>query len=377
MGPVHQPDELLLGFSRALRAAGVRVTQDRAMTFLRAATTVGLANERAVYWAGQATLCGAPEELRLYDVVFAQWFHEDHRDGLRPGLPRVTIPQAPLPADEACGDVLDESTDAVRAVASDVEVLRHRDIADLSPDERARLVGLFTTLVPRSPRRAAFRREPWHRGELDPRATIRRALRTHGEPLDLAWRRRRTRPRRVVLLLDVSGSMDRYADSLLRLAHRFVHGIAKDSAGGRRGTVEVFTLGTRITRVTRALGSTDPERSLVAAGETVPDWSGGTRLGETLKTFLDRWGQRGMARGSVVVVVSDGWERGDATVLGDQMARLRRLAHRVVWMNPHRGLAGYQPVQQGMAAALPHVDDFVAGHSLAAFADLMEVVSDA
>lgn len=152
---------------------------------------------------------------------------------------------------------------------------------------------------------------------------------------------------------------------------------ATQRAGGRAGTVEAFALGTWITRVTKALRLRDAERALVAAGETVPDWSGGTRLGETLKAFLDRWGQRGMARGAVVVVVSDGWERGDAAALGEQMSRLHRLAHRVVWMNPHRGLAGYQPVQQGMAVALPHVDDFVPGHSMAAFADLVEVVARA
>ena len=129
--------------------------------------------------------------------------------------------------------------------------------------------------------------------------------------------------------------------------------------------------------MTRALHHRDPDRALVAAGEAVPDWSGGTRLGETLRVFLDRWGQRGMARGSVVVVFSDGWERGDAALLGEQMARLHRIAHRVVWVNPHRGKAGYEPVQGGIAAALPHCDDFVAGHSLAAFAELVEVVGRA
>jgi uncharacterized protein len=141
--------------------------------------------------------------------------------------------------------------------------------------------------------------------------------------------------------------------------------------------VDVFTLGTRLTRVTRAMRQRDPDRAIVAAGDTVPDWSGGTRLGETLRIFLDRWGQRGLARGAVVVVFSDGWERGDAALLGEQMHRLHRLAHRVVWVNPHVGKAGYQPVQQGIVAALPFVDDFVAGHSLATFAELVEVVARA
>ena len=141
--------------------------------------------------------------------------------------------------------------------------------------------------------------------------------------------------------------------------------------------VETFTVGTRLTHVTRALRGKDAERALIAAGETVPDWSGGTRLGETLRIFMDRWGQRGLARGAVVVVFSDGWERGDPALLAEQMARLQRVAHRVVWVNPHRGKPGYEPVQQGVLAVLPHVDDFVAGHSLATYAELVEVVARA
>jgi len=201
-------------------------------------------------------------------------------------------------------------------------------------------------------------------------------LKRMGEPGEVAWRRPAQRPRRVVLLLDVSGSMSSYADALLRLAHRFSHPKV-DSRTRGAPRVEVFTVGTRLTRVTRAMRMRDPERAIVAAGETVPDWSGGTRLGETLRIFMDRWGQRGLARGAVVVVFSDGWERGDAGLLGEQMRRLHALAHRVVWVNPHVGKHGYLPVQQGIVAALPYVDDLVAGHSLATFEDLIEVVADA
>ena len=181
----------------------------------------------------------------------------------------------------------------------------------------------------------------------------------------------------MVLLLDVSGSMSAYADALLRLAHRFSHPGRVVTTGSTSRAVEVFTVGTRLTRVTRAMRMRDPERAIVAAGETVPDWSGGTRLGETLRIFMDRWGQRGLARGAVVVLFSDGWERGDAGLLGEQMRRLHRVAHRVVWVNPHVGKDGYLPVQQGIVAALPFVDDLVAGHSLATFADLIEVVARA
>jgi uncharacterized protein len=261
-------------------------------------------------------------------------------------------------------------------MASEAEVLRHRDIADMPAHELARLASMFETLQPRPPRRPGRRRTPWHRGDVDAHRTLRQMLSRMGEPGEIAWRRRSTRPRRVVLLVDVSGSMSAYADALLRLAHRFSHpGRVSAGSAGRR--VEVFTVGTRLTRVNRAMGMRDAERAIVAAGETVPDWSGGTRLGETLRIFLDRWGQRGLARGAVVVVFSDGWERGDADLLGEQMQRLHRIAHRVVWVNPHVGKDGYLPVQQGIVAALPYVDDFVAGHSLATFADLIEVVARA
>jgi uncharacterized protein with von Willebrand factor type A (vWA) domain len=227
---------------------------------------------------------------------------------------------------------------------------------------------MFASLDPRSPLRRARRHVRARSGAIDGPATLREQLRRMGEPGRIHHRRRGTRPRRIVLLIDVSGSMSAYADSLLRLAHVFVRTVPH---------VEVFTMGTRLTHVTRALTERDPDRALAAAGRVVPDWSGGTRLGETLRIFLDRWGQRGMARGAVVVVFSDGWERGGADLLAEQMARLQRISHRVVWVNPHRGKAGYEPVQQGVVAALPHCDDFVAGHSLATFAELMELVSRA
>lgn len=367
---LHQPDELLLGFTRALRGAGVAVTMDRAQSFLAAAALVGLDDRRATYWAGRATLCSGPDDLDRYDAVFTDWFLGADRRGARhvpQAQPRLT--QAAL---EPEGD--DGDDDPLRARASAVEVLRHRDIADLTPGQRARLDALMRALRPRLPTRRARRGEPWHRGRVDPDRTLRLMLARHGEPAEIAWRRAQRRPRPVVLLVDVSGSMSPYADALLRLAHRFTAAAREQGAPGR---VETFTLGTRLTRVTPALAHRDPDRALVAAGRAVPDWSGGTRLGETLQAFLDRWGRRGLARGAVVVVFSDGWERGDTRLLGESMAALHALARRVVWVNPHVGKAGYEPVQQGIVAALAHVDDFVAGHSLAAFEELVEVVARA
>ena len=361
-------DEILLGFARALRAAGVAVTPDRAHGFLAATAALGVDDQRATYTAGRATLCAGPDDLARYDQVFEAYFNA--RDGLpRPRQAQAETPAvSDLPASDTDGEGGSEQTEVVAARASARETLRHRDVADLDAADKRRLEAMFATLRVRAPMRRTARHQPWHRGDVDASRTLRASLRRMGEPADIAWRRRGVRPRRVVLLVDVSGSMSGYADALLRLAHRLTQGAHR---------VETFTLGTRLTHVTRAMRIHDADRALIAAGETVPDWSGGTRLGETLKVFLDRWGQRGLARGAVVVVFSDGWERGDPAALATQMARLRRLAHRVIWVNPHRGKAGYQPVQQGVVAALPFVDDFVAGHSLATFAELTELVARA
>ena len=363
--------EILLGFTHALRAAGLPVTQDRATSFLEAAMLVGADDPAATYRAGRATLCAGPEDLVRYGHVFEAWF------GAREDLPRQ-VPRekprelsSPLPSGEGVETGAETTAEQVQVAASAEEVLRHRDVAALAPDEKALLDAMIRSLHPRMPRRRASRRTPWRRGELDVHRTLRTTLRQMGEPGRVEHRRRGTTARRVVLLVDVSASMRPYADALLRLAHVLT------TAQTSRGRVEVFTLGTRLTRVTPAMQTTDPERALVRAGEQVPDWSGGTRLGETLKAFLDRWGARGMARGAVVVVFSDGWERGDAAELGEQMQRLSRLAHRVVWVNPHRGKEGYLPVQGGIRAVLPHCDDFVAGHSLRSFDEVLEVVGSA
>jgi uncharacterized protein len=366
-GELRGGDEILLAFARALRSGGIAVTQDRAHEFLASVAELGAEDPVAVRIAGRATLCASPDDLARFDQIFEAFFNA--RDGLP--RPRPAAPTEPrftdFPEEDASGE--GELTDEViRAAASATELLRQRDVASLTAGEKQRLDAMFATLRPRAPLRRTARHQRWHRGQVDASRTLRSSLRRLGEPSVIEWRRRGTRPRRIVLLVDVSGSMSAYADALLRLAHRLTQAL---------GPVETFTIGTRVTHITRAMRIRDPERALVAAGETVPDWSGGTRLGETLRFFLDRWGQRGMARGAVVVVFSDGWERGDAGLLGEQMARLRRIAHRVVWVNPHRGKDGYEAVQQGVVAALPHLHDFVAGHSLATYAELVEVLADA
>ena len=241
-------DEVLLGFTRALRAAGVAVTQDRSHGFLAAVALLGLDDQRATYLAGRATLCAGPDDLERYDQVFEAWFNA--RDGLP--RPRPAQPGAPtfsdLPASDLEGGAGEADEEVIRAMASDTEVLRHRDVAEMSPGERARLAGMFATIRPRPPMRRTARHQPWHRGDVDASRTLRASLRRLGEPAEIAWRRRGVRPRRVVLLVDVSGSMSGYADPLLRLAHRFTQ-----AARERGGVVETFTVGTRLTHLTRAL----------------------------------------------------------------------------------------------------------------------------
>lgn len=364
--PVRHPAETLLGFALALRAAGLTITADRELTYLSCVAAVGLDDQRGTYLAGRSALCGSPADLERYDLVYDAWFGLEETSGRSADQAALPVMMADLfGSDRADGA---DDGDPVAAQATPIERLRHRDVADLSPIDKAELHRLFARLRPRAPRRSARRYASARRGRVDANATLRATLRRMGEPAPVRWRRRISRPRRVVLLIDVSGSMNSYADALLRLAHLWVRG----------GTpVEVFTLGTRLTHVTRTLAQRDPDRALVRTGHAIPDWSGGTRLAQGLKVFLDRWGRRGMARGAVVVVMSDGWERDHPELLGEQMRRLRAVAHRVVWANPHRGHEGYAPVQSGIVASLPHIDDFVAGHSFAAFEDLIEVVSRA
>jgi uncharacterized protein with von Willebrand factor type A (vWA) domain len=367
--PARDVVDTVLGFARTLRHAGVGASPDRVEAMLAAVGALDVLDPRAFYWAGRLTLCGGPDDLGRYDAAFAAYFAgEAPRAARSAGRPDVQL-AASAPLDPGTGDGDDSDAPDLAALASADEVLRHRDVGEMTPAERAHLRRLFALLVPATPMRPARRRRPSPQGAVHPARTVRRALRDGGEVSRLMYRRRQPRPRRVVLLVDVSGSMAPYADALLRFAHAAVR--------ARPSSTEVFTIGTRLTRVTRELRLRDPDRALAASGTAIPDWSGGTRLGEVLKAFLDRWGQRGTARGAVVIVCSDGWERGGTELLGEQMARLRRLAHAVVWVNPHKGRTGYEPLTGGMMAALPSVDHFVSGHSMAAFEELTGVIQRA
>ncbi|GAA3832477.1 vWA domain-containing protein [Streptomyces chiangmaiensis] len=362
------PPAVLVGFARALRAAGVDAGPDRVQAFLRALAVLRLGVRSDVYWAGRLTLCAGPDDLARYERVFDAYFGNapDSGNGRAAPSPRLRMTvrdarSAPRTSTRA-GDA-----GAAPALASRTEVLRHRDFAGLTTAEREQLHRLLAAFTLRGETRRTARRHPARRGTVDPRRTVRDMLRHGGEPVRPRLHTRTDRPRRVVLLVDVSGSMSPYADALLRFAH----------AAARRGRTEVFTVGTRLTRVTRELSHQDPEAALAAVAAAVPDWRGGTRLGELLRAFLDRWGQRGTARGAVVVLMSDGWERGDPALLAAQMRRLHRLAHRVIWANPLKARPGYAPLAAGMAAALPSVDAFVEGQSPAALERLAAVVRGA
>jgi hypothetical protein len=348
---------------------------DDSVLYTRALELVGAGDRPGVYWAGRALLVRRPAEIATYDEVFRSWW-----DG-RPAPDVATDSNAGESvvlddlADDAAGALASDRPDVDETLAvrySAREVLREKDFAACTPAELDEVHRLIAEIRTSGPRRRSRRHRPTSSrrapaARLDLRRTARRAIATGGEPIDRRYTRAAERPRRIVLLCDISGSMDAYTRSLLRFVHTAV-------VGGR--SVEAFALGTRLTRLTRELSLHDPDAAMRHASTAVEDWSGGTRLGECLATFNDRWGARGMARGAVVVILSDGWDRGDPALLARQMERLGRLAHRIVWVNPLEATPGYQPLAAGMAAALPYVDRFVSGHSVAALDDLAAALAE-
>jgi uncharacterized protein with von Willebrand factor type A (vWA) domain len=370
--PPDQPERLAVAFARLLRGAGIDVALGNVISYGRALAAVGLGGAGPVYWAGRATLVHRPEDAPAYDRCFgAFWLGSPPAPD--PASAAVEVKLA-LDDEEGQGEGAEAepaapSPEPVLAVRySPVEVLRHKDFAVYSPAELAESRRLMADLrlVGALRRSRRLRRSHRQHGRPDVRRTVRMAVRAGGEVVRRARVEPSLRPRRVVMLCDVSGSMEPYARALLRFLHAAVVG---------RGRVEAFALGTRLTRITRELSWHDPDAALAGAARAVPDWSGGTRLGEGLRSFNDRWGVRGLARGAVVVILSDGWDRGDPDELAREMARLRRVAHRVVWVNPLKATPGYAPVARGMAAALPYVDSFVEGHSLASLESLVEVIA--
>ena len=371
------PDRLtsvLLGFGRELRAAGLRVGTGDVLSYLAAMTPLDPADLLDLYWAGRATLVSRHEDEPVYDRVFREYFLAEDgpaRGQLTVSAESVAKAQAELvlPGTEPPDPEQDEERPVLGWMASDVDALKHRSFTTCTPEELAALRRIMTRMRLTPPRRRTRRTQPARAGtEPDLRATIRASMRMHGEPPgQLYFRQRKTKLRPLILVLDVSGSMTAYSRHLLQFAHTARHA-AKQAQGGR---VEVFCFGSRLTRITRELTSQRVDSALDEAARTVGDWDGGTRIGSSLDELVRTWGRGGLCRGGVVVICSDGLDRGDPEVLALAMERLARLCHRIVWLNPHKGDdPDFQPSSLGMMVAAPHIDLLLSGHDLASLEEL-------
>jgi uncharacterized protein len=358
----------------SMRAAGARVGIDELLGAHRALAAVDPADRSAAYFALRATLCSRRDDLAAFDAAFAELFAPLQAPPEPPELlddvASLVLPRVAVPGEDV---VVPEEAElqVLPAAWSEAELLRDKDFADYTDAERRqarrliqRIAGAGPTRPSRRTRRARRRGAPPHAARPDLRRTMRSSLRTGGDPFERHWREPAERPRPLVLVCDVSGSMEPYARMLLQYMQACV-------AARRR--VEGFVFGTRLTRVTAELAGRDSDRALERAAGAAEDWSGGTRIGEALATLNREHGRR-LGRGAIVVLLSDGWDRGDPEQLAAEMARLQRCAHRLVWLNPLKAHPGYEPLTLGMKAALPHVDHFLAGNSLASLAELAELM---
>lgn len=387
---------LASAFGRRLHGAGVPVTAERSVRFADALGLVRPVARRRLYWTARAVFVSDNSQTNTFDSVFAAVFGppEEPASQALPEAATAAIPSderrrserprdAPSPprangmatsSQAGSGSRADEQRDPedveVPTAASDDELLGHKHFDALEPHELAELYRMMARLRLVTPTRRTRRAHRDQRGErIDLRRTLRASLRTGGDPIRLARRRRQVVRRRLVMLCDISGSMEPYARAYLQ----FLTCAAGGGAGASRS--EAFVFATRLTRLTRALASRNPERAIQRAAAAAPDWASGTRVGDALKTFNDRHGRRGMARGAVIVILSDGWERGDPMLVGREMQRLARLAYRVVWVNPRAGAPGFAPRAGGMAAALPYCDALVSGHSLRALEQVIDAIA--
>jgi uncharacterized protein len=384
-------------FGDLLHRAGVATTPERSGRFADILGLVAPVSVTDLYWAARLAFVIDRRDLKVFDNVFAHVFRglSDVADIVRnPDAPssavasdidRRPVPTASpsmtgtdrrlesrvlAPGPDPAGDDIDDRNDGADdrpiAAASEREIISNTSFGVCTPDELeqlGRLIARMPVVPPLRPGRRSRRHR--HRGEVDWRLTLRRAHRSGGDAVHRIHRRRVDRPRRIVLIADVSGSMEAYTRAYLYLLHGAVRAVR----------AEAFVFATRLTRLTRPLTVHDPGLALARAKEAAPDWAGGTRIGESLREFNDRWGRRGIARGAVIVIVSDGWEVGDVGVLAREMERLSRLAHRIVWVNPRRQSATFSPVTGGMAAVLPYVDTLVSGHSLAGMDEVLAAIA--
>ena len=368
--PAHK---MAVTFARILRGAGIDVPLDSVIVFVSALSKVGLENRDDVYWAAYATLIRRHEDSQIFDRAFAIFWdqliavdtasYEQQTESVT-----LLIDSEDTNNDDPNATQVDEEENTLTLRFSSIETLREKDFAAYSETEMREAEQFMTSLKLAGPPKRSLRLQKTNRkgSRQDIRRTMRAVLQNDGEPIERYWRESSTKLRRLVVLLDISGSMEPYARALLRFMHAAVVG---------RQRVEAFTLGTRLTRITRELANRDPDRALARTSAQVSDWSGGTRLGECLQNFNDNWGVGSLARGSIFVILSDGWDRGEPQVLAEQMLRLQRVAYRVIWVNPLKVSPGYAPLARGMAAAMPYIDDFVEGHSLEALRELTAVIA--
>ena len=358
---------LLVAFAGELRAAGLAVGSGDVLLYCSALARLNPADLVDLYWAGRTTLVNRHDDIAVYDRVFRRFFlAAGDGAGDPPTLMLRASPQAQgtlaMPSTEA-GESDQEDDATLGWMASDVEALKHKSFTVCTPEELAALRRIMARIKLTPPRRRTRRSTSARTGPRpDPRRTVREAMRMHGEPARLYWRRRKVRLRPLILILDVSGSMADYSRSLLQFAH---------SAARSAGRVEVFCFGTRLTRVTGAMQCRRPDEALERAARMSFDWDGGTRIGDSLDAFVRGWARRGICRGGIVVICSDGLDRGDPAVLAAAMERLSRLCHRLVWLNPHKGDdPSFRPSTLGMMVAAPHVDLLLSGHDLASLEKL-------
>lgn len=375
-------------FGDQLRRSGIPVTPDRSARFAEAAALAEPDTLGSLYWLGRITLLSAHAHISVYDRVFRRYFRSvdeplggddvnaNPLPSTTPGDPaspdakerEATAPPGPPAGPPAAtdeeGDPADEETVPV-AASNTAEQLADHDFAKCTPDELA-LINALVDRFPLVPPRRRGRRTFVDRGgpQMDMRATLRRAHRTGGDPVLAVRRSRRDRPRRIVLIADVSASMEAYSRVYLHLMRGAVRAVG----------AEAFVFATRLTRLTRVLAHGQVDQAYAVAARAARDWSGGTRIGHALTTFIDEHGRRGVARGAIVVIVSDGWETEDPELVGEAMRKLSLLAHSIVWVNPRSSVTGYQPLVGGMAAAMPYVDTMVSGHSLRALDDVLAAI---
>ncbi len=361
-----------------MRAAGARVGVGELLAAHLALAAVDPSSRTDARLALRTVMCSRREDLERFEHAFLVVFGDEHAAGREQSLSELgaieheVLPRAAIPSAGAAPEppaAADEDPSAVPAAWSQVELLRAKDFARYSDAEMAAARELIARLARRGPTRRSRRSRPVRRRrghEPDLRRTLRASLRTGGEPVERQWRAPTLRQRPVVLVCDVSGSMEPYARILLQYLHACV-------AARRR--VEAFAFGTRLTRITNELAGRDHDHALERAATAVTDFSGGTRIGAALAE-LNRVHGRRLGRGSVVVILSDGWDRGDPEVLAGEMARLRRSAHRLVWLNPLAAHPDYEPLTRGMRAAVPHTDELLAGNSLASLEQLASILEE-